>query len=564
MRKNSLNRRTLLLNGTAMMGGLAAGLSLDGNKAFGQTKAKTSSMDIAAAGHKAPAAGPNMNPPTVEVKGGKLRGFIEDKTYTFRGIPYAVADRFELPKPVPAWEGIKNVQVFGPVSPIPNLTEPSKDEFVFPHRYWSENEHCQNLNVWTPTLDRSAKKPVMVWMHGGGFTNGSSIEGYSYEGKNLSDFGDVVVVSVNHRLNILGTLDLSAYGEKYAKSRYTGTADLVAALQWVHDNIESFGGDPNSVMIFGQSGGGGKVLRMMHTPAAKGLFHRVTAESGATTYFRGIEPAKAIKTQQQIAAYTLANLNLTGDQIEELKKVPYETLLVAGTDALKKVAKETGRETTWEVIADDDYIKVEFCDWANSIPLMAGYNFSEHISTMDRGEFRKNEWTAEETNATLTKAFGPKKDEVLAEFKKVFPDKKDQDAYFFSAVSRPIVKRQLKLKGEQKSPVYHYLFAYEAEVNGGTTPFHCAEIAFAFHNIGIPQTRVATGGTASAFALQDKVSQAWVNFAKTGNPSRPGLEWKPWTAADPQTMVFDVKSECRALNDDKLVTLMVPKSEQSA
>ena len=163
----------------------------------------------------------------------------------------------------------------------------------------------------------------MVWMHGGGFTNGSSMESYAYDGRTLSEFGDVVVVSMNHRLNILGTLDLSAYGPQYANSRYTGTADLVVALQWVHDNIERFGGDPGNVMIFGQSGGGGKVVRMMHMPAAKGLFHKVAAQSGGNNTYRTTDVAASIKAQQTIAAHTLKNLNLTGDQIDKLKTVPY-------------------------------------------------------------------------------------------------------------------------------------------------------------------------------------------------------------------------------------------------
>ena len=158
---------------------------------------------------------------------------------SFLGIRYAEAERFGLPKAVQPWEGIKNAQVWGPVCPSPEQTTVGSDELVFPHRYWVANEHCQYLNVWTQNLTPAAKKPVMVWMHGGGFTNGSSMESYAYDGRTLSEFGDVVVVSVNHRLNILGTLDLSAYGPQYANSRYTGTADLVAALQWVHDNIEA-------------------------------------------------------------------------------------------------------------------------------------------------------------------------------------------------------------------------------------------------------------------------------------------------------------------------------------
>ena len=222
----------------------------------------------------------------VQVEAGKLRGLKDGRVFTFLGIPYAQAERFEMPKPVPAWEGIKGAQVWGPVCPIPQATSVGSDDVVFPHRFWVENENCQVLNVWTQSLSTNAKKPVMVWMHGGGFTNGSSMESYAYDGKTLSEFGDVVAVSVNHRLNIIGTLDLSAYGPEYANSRYTGMADLVAALEWVRDNIESFGGDPGNVTIFGQSGGGGKVTRLMHMPAARGLFHKAISESGGSLNYR--------------------------------------------------------------------------------------------------------------------------------------------------------------------------------------------------------------------------------------------------------------------------------------
>jgi para-nitrobenzyl esterase len=245
---------------------------------------------------------PNLHPPVVQVQCGKLRGLKDGRVFTFLGIPYARAERFEMPKAVPAWDGIKGAQVWGPVCPIPQATSVGADDVVFPHRYWVENENCQVLNVWTQSLSRNARKPVMVWMHGGGFTNGSSLESYAYDGKTLSEFGDVVAVSVNHRLNIIGTLDLSAYGPEYANSRYTGMADLVAALEWVRDNIEAFGGDPGNVTIFGQSGGGGKVTRLMQMPSAKGLFHRAISESGGSLNYRNTDPAKSIEHQQAIAA----------------------------------------------------------------------------------------------------------------------------------------------------------------------------------------------------------------------------------------------------------------------
>jgi len=541
---NPINRRQLLGRGAALMGGALAGAVFQPRVASGQ---------------EMPMVARNLHPPVVQVKGGKLRGFVNGRTYTFLGVPYAEADRFELPKPVAPWDDVKSAQAWGPICPIPAMTEPGSDEFVFPHRYWLQNEHCQFLNVWTQSLDPGAKRPVMVWMHGGGFTNGSSMESYAYDGKNLSEFGDVVTVSMNHRLNIIGTLDLSAYGSEYENSRYTGTADLVTALQWVQDNIEAFGGDPDNVTIFGQSGGGSKVCRMMVTPAAEGLFHRVVAQSGGS-FNPDSDPAEDIRIQQMIAAATLNNLNLNGNQIDELKAVPYADLLAAGDDALEQVANETGQRARWGPIADDKYVMREIRDWARGIPFMAGMAFSEFGGNLQSGD-DKNAWSEREINERLTAAYGDKTDEIVTEFQKAFPSKKAQDVLYYAASSRPGMRQKLQYKLENGStPVYSYIFAYEYPVNGGITAFHCSEIAFVFHNLSEPHVRLATGGTPEAFELQDKVSRAWINFAHTGNPSQPGLEFKPYTVQNPQTMVFDTLSECRALGDDELVSLMPAQS----
>ena len=541
--------RRKMLGTTALLGGVVAAVS---GEALGQEKREGSAAPATAT------TNPNLAPPVVQSKRGKLRGIREGKTLSFLGIRYAEAERFGLPKLVQPWDGVKNAQVYGPVCPIPDQTAVGSDELVFPHRYWIANEHCQYLNVWTQNVTPTVKKPVMVWMHGGGFTNGSSIESYAYDGRTLSEFGDVVAVSLNHRLNILGTLDLSAYGPQYANSRYTGTADLVVALQWVQENIEAFGGDPNNVMIFGQSGGGGKVVRMMHMPVAKGLFHRVAAQSGGNNTYRTTDVAGAIKAQQTIAAHTLKNLNLTGEQIDKLKTVPYSALIAAGTAALRSAAQELGRPTlTWDVIADDQYVMREFCDWADTIPLMAGAVFSEMQGTLTRGDGRKNEWSQKEIDDQLTTAFGDRKGEIATEFAKAFPRKKAQDVLYFAASSRPGVKNLLNRKLEKtRAPVYNYLFAWEYPINGGITSFHCSELAFCFHALSVPQIKTATGGGSVALTLQDKVSQAWINFAKTGNPSQPTLEWKPYTKDDPQAMVFDTISQSVSLRDDKLVSLL--------
>ena len=258
---NGVSRRNLLTHG-AVLAGAGVALSATASQAAAATEET-----------------PNLNPPVVQVQGGKLRGFRDGPTFTFLGVPYAQAERFGPPQPVAPWSDIKGAQTFGPVCPIPQQTSVGIDDFVFPHRYWVENENCQVLNIWTQNLTPSVKKPVMVWMHGGGFTNGSAMESYAYDGKTLSEFGDVVVVSVNHRLNIIGTLDLSAYGAAYADSRNTGMADLVASLRWVHDNIATFGGDPGNVTIDGESAGGACIALLITSPRARGLFQRAIGES---------------------------------------------------------------------------------------------------------------------------------------------------------------------------------------------------------------------------------------------------------------------------------------------
>lgn len=194
--------------------------------------------------------------PVLHTTSGDLKGYFYDGVYIYKGIPYAYADRFQMPVPS-KWDGVKDATNYGFVCPLQNQDTPN-GELMVPHRYWPQDEHCQSLNIWTNKLDPEAKKPVLVWFHGGGYAAGSSIEQVAYDGVSIAKKGDSILVSVNHRLNILGYLDLSPFGEKYKNSANAGHADMVAALQWVHDNIALFGGDPENVTIFGQSGGGPK------------------------------------------------------------------------------------------------------------------------------------------------------------------------------------------------------------------------------------------------------------------------------------------------------------------
>ncbi len=492
------------------------------------------------------------NPPVVKIPNGQLMGFMNGNTFTFLGIPYAQAKRFEKPQSVPAWEGVKSAQSYGTISPILDQTEVGADEFVWPHRYWVQNENCMNLNVWTQSIEESANKPVIVFFHGGGYRNGSSIESAAYDGANLSVYGDVVVVTVNHRLNILGFLDLSRYGEKYAGTANLGMQDLVASLKWVQENIKYFGGNPDNVTIFGQSGGGGKVNNLMRMPSAKGLFHKAAALSSS---YGLIDK----ELNDKIITGTLAKLGLK--DVSELETYDYYDLI----HAAQAVCTELG--TNWTPEADGEVIQAEFCDWANDIPFIGSTVFSEFNYSWRFDGKNKNLWTEDEALANLKAKYGDKAGAIAEEFKKVFPGRKLADAYFYYAAAPVsstiyyICRRGLefiladKLK-TARAPVYEYLFDYEVPVNGGILPFHCSDLIYVFHNVDIPVVSIATGGDEAAHKMQDTVADAYLAFMRTGNPSTEKLEWKPYTPDEKNIMVFSAESKCKVLGDEKLYTLI--------
>lgn len=226
--------------------------------------------------------------PVVQTTEGKVRGYEWNGCCIFKGIPYAEAQRFHRPHRLKEWEGVREAQSYGYVCPLLSKDEPNC-EMMVPHMYWPEDENCLSLNIWTPSIGDSKKRPVMVWLHGGGFFAGSSIEQLAYDGENLCSLKDVVVVSLNHRLNVLGYLDLSPFGDEYADSANAGNFDMITALQWIRDNIEKFGGDPDNVTLFGQSGGGAKVWTLMQMPEADGLFHKGIVQSGVIEALSDVE-----------------------------------------------------------------------------------------------------------------------------------------------------------------------------------------------------------------------------------------------------------------------------------
>ncbi|MCM1416636.1 MAG: carboxylesterase family protein, partial [bacterium] len=304
----------------------------------------------------------------VETGSGKVRGYFYDGAFLFKGIPYAKAKRFHAPEPVEPWKEVLQATSYGYVCPLMELPKPD-GELLVPHRYWVMNENCQNLNVWTPALD-DGKRPVMVWFHGGGYTEGSSIEQIAYEGGNMCKFGQVVVVSVNHRLNILGYCDLSAFGEEYINSGNAGTDDLIAALKWVRDNIERFGGDPENVTIFGQSGGGAKVTALLQSPAADGLYARGINMSGVI----GEDIlADGQGSGEKLGLALMEELGVS--DVRSLETVPYEKLAAAYlkvTPALAQEGEYIGCAPYVNDFYKGDPLKHGFRKETAHVPLMAG------------------------------------------------------------------------------------------------------------------------------------------------------------------------------------------------
>ena len=274
------------------------------------------------------------------VKQGEIAGYSENGIYIYKGIPYAKAERFMPPKAADAWQGVRSCRNYGPTCPQDKRQGWQNDEIAFAFN-WDDGypgEDCLRANVWTPAKTADGKKrPVMVWLHGGGFAAGSGQELPGYDGANLARKGDVVVVTLNHRLNVLGFLDLSDFGPGYASSGNAGLLDLVAALEWVRDNAEAFGGDPSNVTIFGQSGGGGKVSTLCATPAAKGLFHKAIVQSGS------ILSTMTSEQSRRIGREVVKQLGLEND-VKKLSTIPYEQLLAAGSAAVATVRKQLESE----------------------------------------------------------------------------------------------------------------------------------------------------------------------------------------------------------------------------
>ncbi len=495
----------------------------------------------------------------VQTVSGRVAGYIDDGIFTYKGIPYAKAERFMPPVPADPWEGVRSSRAYGPTCPQGKRTGWYSDELAFSFS-WDDgfpDEDCLRVNIWTPGINDGKKRPVMVWLHGGGYSSGSGQELPSYDGRNLADKGDVVVVTLNHRLNVLGFLDLSAYGEKYSRSGNAGLLDLVAALDWVQTNIGSFGGDAGNVTIFGQSGGGGKVSTLLATPSAKGKFHKAIVQSGAM--LRTMES----RWSRRIGAAVVEELGISPCKIDEIKNVPYDKLLAAGEKAIARIKPEAEKEGYaafifgWAPTVDGSVLPRQPFDpqapeQSKEIPIMIGTTLHEFTASTYVPEMRTI--SHEEAEGYLKRTYGNRTAEFVELFKDTYPGYEPKDFIDTDFIFRPNAVELANIKFRQGgAPVYTYLFAWESPVMDGILrSTHCMEIPFVFNNADVHASM--TGGGKDALELADRMSQAWINFARRGNPNTEELpQWPAYDNSDGATMFFDNTCEVKYNHDKELI-----------
>ena len=545
-----LNRRqVLLLPATA---GVGAALALSA-KASDSTKT---------AAHQAAGGCSTPRSAVAKTQYGKVRGYVEGGVLTFKGIPYGQdtggENRWLPAKPPKPWDGEYPALIYGANCPQ-RLHDYTAIEQSF-LQDWDDgymSEDMLKLNVWTPAL--TGKRPVMVYYHGGGFFFGSSYELPSQEGAQLARYHDVVSVTVNHRLNVLGFFDVSEIGgAAYADSVNVGMTDLVASLQWVRDNIANFGGDPDRVMIYGQSGGGSKVTCLMGMPSAAGLFHRASVQSGG-----GGNPPSG-EQSRELARQTMKELGLAPNDLASLQKMEWAKLIAAGNAAVSKInpplapgmgpfgAPGAPPRVGWGPTVDGRIITLRsFLDVApevsKNVPMLIG-------SVSEEGNRMSSRPTEAEWHATLARSYGEAKATALiAAMKKAHAEKSIRTLSYMCGGGglnglsiRNNIQRMVKLKYEQKgAPVYQYYFTWQSPMLEDAGAWHTAELAFCFDNT--KRCEQGTGNTPEAQALAKKMAAAWTNFARTGNPSQPGLTWTPSDPVRCQTMVFD--NRCRMEDD---------------
>lgn len=501
----------------------------------------------------------------VETTAGKVRGLLARRVCSFKGVPYGASTagpmRFLPPTRPQPWTGVRDALDYGPR--CPQAQAERVPEFIIMDRREPMGEDCLCLNVWTGGLNDGRKRPVMVWLHGGGFAEGSAAFD-CYDGTNLAAKHDVVVVGANHRLNVFGYLYLADFGQqKYANAANVGMQDIVLALEWVRDNIERFGGDPNNVTIFGQSGGGSKVSTLVGMPSAKGLFHRAIAQSGS-------QVTSASKSAAAAGSEALlARLGLKPNQLDELQKMPMEQIMAlaaGGGFGAPGGAPGGGRggagnaRLVLNPVVDGRILPANNFDpvatpISADVPLMIGstetettWNVQTFYDPLDDAQLHAH------VKQTLRGADDATIERVIAIYRKDRPKASNLDLHLILQSDASGFRTGTDTEADRKAalgraPVYKYYFQWYSPVREGKLrAMHTMDIHFAFDNVEISRTAVGSGPEQQRLA--DRMSAAWVAFARTGDPNS-GLagvpHWAPYTLPQRATMIWN--NECRVVND---------------
>jgi para-nitrobenzyl esterase len=520
-------------------------------RTFLSTSALSTASLLIGAGLAGPAAAQDMRLATVggtaATRYGRVRGLVKDGVHQFWGVPYGAPTsgtrRFMPPQPPAPWSGVNDHFQIRYAAPVQEGDVEPAPVVLALNRLTESSEDCLSVNVFTPGLDNAAR-PVMVWMHGGGFRVGSG-NYLLYDGTNLAKKEDVVVVAVNHRLNLFGFLHLADLGgDKWAQSTNVGMQDLVATLAWVRDNIENFGGDPDRVTIFGQSGGAGKTTTLMAMPSAEGLFHRSIAQSGSA--FTGTPASDASEAAERF----IAKLGIGANRLDELHRMSLEQIQAAFYSEPRINGLATGPVVDGHVLPRDQWVPTAPPQAAN-VAFMAGSTETE------------NGWVGpppyELSDADMLDRFvtriangdAAKGRELVALYERLHPDMRNQMLWLTAesdATRRADAQALCRLKTEQGgAPAYLYFFDWHSPVHDHRMgSYHTLDIPFVFYNMDLGASM--TGADQYRYELGHVMSAAWAAFARTGDPNHADMpRWEPFDANDYPTMIFG--NEIRTSND---------------
>jgi para-nitrobenzyl esterase len=494
--------------------------------------------------------------PVVEIASGKIHGTVAGGIHAFKGIPYGAPtggkNRFLPPQPVTGWAGVRDALAYhgkAPQSPAQVKRRSEMDGILGPLDTTPETEDCLTLNVWTPGV--TGKRPVMVWLHGGAFAYGSGNRAVT-DGANLATRGDVVVVSVNHRLNICGYLHLEDIGgERFAGSGNAGSLDMVAALEWVRDNISAFGGDPGNVTIFGESGGGGKVSALLVMPAAKGLFHRAVIQSGAAVRFTTRERANALAESvvRQVGG------------LDKLADVPLDGLLgaiipasrAAGPRAYPLLDRYDFGPVVDGAIVPQHPAEPSTSPLGDDVPLMIGGTAREASLFLDDDAVWNRTLSEAELRERVAAVAGPDTDAALKLYRELLPGANPGDR-LIAALTGSNFSVRTWLYADRRAarggaPVYHYSLNWPSPFAGGRMGAHHAmDLPFVFDTTDVP---LSTKGADGAPELAVAMSATWAAFARSGKPDNAAIPaWSAYTTDQRAMMMFDTR--CRVVVNEPL------------